>query len=151
MKRKSTAAEVERRDIDGKGRTLWELFDNRRYAIDTYQREYKWQDKQIRELIDDLSGKFLEDHQPGNSRAQVADYAHYFLGSIIISRRNGESFVVDGQQRLVMPPRIQGVDRFGQALLAGTGLADEQDGQITEVTGLDHPAKNRAQSRTRAQ
>jgi len=27
--------DIERRDIDGKGRTLWELFDNRRYAIDS--------------------------------------------------------------------------------------------------------------------
>jgi len=52
--------ESERHDIDGKGRTLGELFFNRRYAIDTYQREYKWQTKQLVELIDDLSGKCLE-------------------------------------------------------------------------------------------
>ena len=34
------------------------------------------------------------------SRAKVAEFPHYFLGSIIISQRGSESFVVDGQQRL---------------------------------------------------
>ena len=32
------------------------MFFNRRYAIDTYQREYKWRTKQLVELIDDLCG-----------------------------------------------------------------------------------------------
>ncbi len=91
---------AERRDIDGKGRTLWELFDNRRYAIDTYQREYKWQTKQLVELIDDLCGKFLEHFEPGQERDAVAKYGHYFLGSIILSQKKGQSYIIDGQQRL---------------------------------------------------
>jgi uncharacterized protein with ParB-like and HNH nuclease domain len=100
MKRKSTAAEAERRDIDGKGRTLWELFDNRRYAIDTYQREYKWQTKQLVELVDDLCGKFLEYYDSRQEREAVAAYGHYFLGSIILSQKKGQSYIIDGQQRL---------------------------------------------------
>jgi uncharacterized protein with ParB-like and HNH nuclease domain len=95
-----TTTDTERRDIDGKGRTLWELFDNRRYAIDTYQREYKWQTKQLVELVDDLCGKFLEHYEPGQERATVAKYGHYFLGSIILSQKKGQSYVIDGQQRL---------------------------------------------------
>ena len=89
-----------RRDIDGKGRTLWELFDNRRYAIDNYQREYKWQTKQLVELVDDLCGKFLEHYEAGQERDAVAKYGHYFLGSIILSQKKGQSYIIDGQQRL---------------------------------------------------
>jgi hypothetical protein len=39
------------REIDGKGRTVRELLANRKYSIDYYQREYKWQTKQLSELM----------------------------------------------------------------------------------------------------
>lgn len=90
----------QRRDIDGVGRTIWEIFNNRRYAIDTYQREYKWQTKQVVELLEDLTGKFTEHFESGQDRSEVAKYGHYFLGSIILSQKNGESYIIDGQQRL---------------------------------------------------
>ena len=92
--------EVQRRDIDGTGRKLGELFFNRRYAIDNFQREYKWQTKQLIELIDDLCGKFQEHYEPGQERDAVAKYGHYFLGSIILSQKKGQSYIIDGQQRL---------------------------------------------------
>lgn len=88
------------REIDGKGRTVRDLLAGRKYSIDYYQREYKWQRKQLAELIDDLSAKFLESHEPGNERSAVADYGHYFLGSIILSDKDGQKFIIDGQQRL---------------------------------------------------
>ncbi|GIX28742.1 MAG: hypothetical protein KatS3mg123_2623 [Burkholderiales bacterium] len=88
------------REIDGKGRTVRELLAGRKYSIDYYQREYKWQRKQLAELIDDLADKFLESHEEGNERSAVADYGHYFLGSIIISDKDGQKFIIDGQQRL---------------------------------------------------
>src|SRR5438132_7916775 len=88
------------REIDGKGRTIRELLAGRKYSIDYYQREYKWQQKQVTELIEDLSAKFLESHEPKNDRIAVADYGHYFLGSIIVSDKDGQKFVIDGQQRL---------------------------------------------------
>ncbi len=88
------------REIDGKGKTVRELLTGRKYSIDYYQREYKWQTKQVAELIDDLSTKFLESYEPGHERAAVAEYGHYFLGSIIISDKDGQKFIIDGQQRL---------------------------------------------------
>lgn len=88
------------REIDGKGRTVRELLAGRKYSIDYYQREYKWQRKQLVELIDDLVAKFLESHEEGNERSAVADYGHYFLGSIIVSDKDGQKFIIDGQQRL---------------------------------------------------
>jgi hypothetical protein len=88
------------REIDGKGRTVRELLAGRKYSIDYYQREYKWQTKQVAELIDDLSAKFLESYEPGHERSAVAEYGHYFLGSIIVSDKDGQKFIIDGQQRL---------------------------------------------------
>jgi hypothetical protein len=88
------------REIDGKGKTVRELLAGRKYSIDYYQREYKWQTKQVAELIDDLSAKFLESYEPGHERSAVAEYGHYFLGSIIVSDKDGQKFIIDGQQRL---------------------------------------------------
>ena len=87
-------------EILGKAKTVRELLKGVKYSIDYYQREYKWHDKQIRELVDDLTGKFLEEYDPAHSRKRVADYPHYFLGSIILSSKGSGSYVVDGQQRL---------------------------------------------------
>jgi hypothetical protein len=88
------------RAIDGKAKTVRELLKGVKYSIDYFQREYKWQDKQIRELIEDLSGKFLEEYDPTHERRRVAEYPHYLLGSIIISKKGGENSIVDGQQRM---------------------------------------------------
>jgi hypothetical protein len=87
-------------EIQGKTRTVRELLSGAKYGIDYYQREYKWQPKQIAELVDDLTGRFLDDYSPDDQRKHVATYGHYFLGSIIISQRDNERLVVDGQQRL---------------------------------------------------
>ncbi len=88
------------REILGKAQTVRELLKGVKYSIDYYQREYKWHEKQIRELVDDLSDKFLEEYQPSHARNKVADYPHYFLGSIIISKKESVGYIVDGQQRL---------------------------------------------------
>src|SRR3954463_1852276 len=88
------------REIDGKGRTVRELLASRKYSIDYYQREYKWQRKQVAELLEDLAAKFLDSYEPGHERSAVAAYGHYFLGSIVISDKDGQKFIIDGQQRL---------------------------------------------------
>ena len=87
-------------EIRGEAKTIRQLLSGQRYTIDYYQREYRWEAKQLQELIDDLTGKFLDDHQPTDERSAVQGYGHYFLGSIILSRKNNESFIIDGQQRL---------------------------------------------------
>jgi hypothetical protein len=87
-------------EIDGKGKTVRELLAGRKYSIDYYQREYKWQTKQVTELMDDLAAKFLECYEPSHEPDDVASYSHYFLGSIIISDKDSVKFIIDGQQRL---------------------------------------------------
>lgn len=87
-------------EIQGKTRTVRELLSGAKYGIDYYQREYKWQSKQIAELVNDLTGRFLDDYQQEDERKDVAQYGHYFLGSIIISQQDNQRMIVDGQQRL---------------------------------------------------
>lgn len=86
--------------IDGQAKTVRELLSDVKYSVDYYQREYKWEEKHIRELIEDLTGSFLENYEPSHPREAVEHYGHYFLGSIILSRKDNLSFIVDGQQRL---------------------------------------------------
>lgn len=88
------------REIIGKAKTVRELLTATKYSIDYYQREYKWQEKQVQELLDDLTIRFLDDYDPDHERRMVRNYGHYFLGSIIISDKNERKFIVDGQQRL---------------------------------------------------
>jgi hypothetical protein len=92
--------EKQSREIDGKGRTVRDLLAARKYSIDYYQREYKWQTKQVTELLDDLSTKFLQSYEWSHEQSAVEQYGHYFLGSIIISDKDGHKFIIDGQQRL---------------------------------------------------
>lgn len=86
--------------IRGDAKSVRALLGGAKYAIDYYQREYRWETKQIVELIEDLAEKFLESHQTDNERSAVEQYGHYFLGSIIISDKDGHKFIIDGQQRL---------------------------------------------------
>ena len=86
--------------IIGKEKSLSDLLSNKKYTIHYYQREYRWGKKQIEELIDDLTGEFLESYENGNSRAEVDKYGHYYLGSIVFSSGESQSAIIDGQQRL---------------------------------------------------
>ena len=90
--------EVDR--IDGKSRSVRELFVGRRYSVDYYQREYGWSEANVRELVDDLASRFLTSWEPSHERSEVAGYRPYFLGPIVTDSRKGTLFLVDGQQRL---------------------------------------------------
>ena len=114
------------REIDGKGRTIRELLAGRKYSIDYYQREYNWRRKQVAELLEDLADKFIASHETGNERGAVAEYGHYFLGSIIISDKDGQKFIIDGQQRLTTLTLL--------LILLRHQLEDvEQKGQVAEL------------------
>ena len=88
------------REIRGNAKNLRSLLGGTKFAIDYYQREYRWQKKQVAELIEDLAEKFNDNYESSDDRSAVEDYGHYFLGSIIISDKEGRKFIIDGQQRL---------------------------------------------------
>jgi uncharacterized protein with ParB-like and HNH nuclease domain len=86
---------------DAHSRTVSELLEKKKYQIDYYQREYRWQTKNVEELINDLSEKFQSYYDENHDRQKHGPkYGHYFLGPIILSQKNDGVFVVDGQQRL---------------------------------------------------
>ncbi len=86
--------------VDAYPKTIRDLLENVKYKIDYYQREYKWKKDNISAMLEDLEGKFLQSYEEGHARNKVQGYPHYFLGSIVISRKNNQNFVIDGQQRL---------------------------------------------------
>lgn len=88
------------REIKGKEKSIRMLLENTRFSIDYYQREYKWQTKQIQELIEDLTEKFLESYQDGDERSSIQNYENYFIGSIILCEKDNKRYIIDGQQRL---------------------------------------------------
>lgn len=88
------------KEIRGDAKSIRALLGGAKFSIDYYQREYRWEPKQVTELITDLSDKFLDSYEPSDERSAVEDYGHYFLGSIIISDKEGRKFIIDGQQRL---------------------------------------------------
>lgn len=81
-------------------RSVQQLLQSQSFAIDEYQREYKWEKENIDELLADLQGKFGSAYKPGDDTQKVSTYGEYFLGSIIVSKRNGKSYLIDGQQRV---------------------------------------------------
>ena len=68
------------------------LFDtDAHYVIPRYQRAYAWEDKEIRQLIDDINDIDIDSTE------------NYYIGSLIVSKIQGKTEtyeVVDGQQRL---------------------------------------------------
>ena len=86
--------------IDGIAKSIHDVLQNNRFSIDYYQREYRWESKQVAELLNDLAGKFSEAWDPSHERDRVEQYPYYFLGSIIISEKDSVPYIVDGQQRL---------------------------------------------------
>lgn len=81
-------------------RSVQQLLHGRRFAIDEYQREYKWERRNIEELLSDLTSTFLGEWRPEHLLDKASGYSEYFLGSIIVAERDGRSYLVDGQQRV---------------------------------------------------
>jgi uncharacterized protein with ParB-like and HNH nuclease domain len=81
-------------------RTIKQLLQSQIFDIDEYQREYKWEKENIDELLSDLQGQFFSSYRPGDDTQKVSTYGEYFLGSIIVSKRDERNYLIDGQQRI---------------------------------------------------
>ena len=86
---------------DANPRNISELLKEKKYKIDYYQREYRWESKHVGELITDLVDRFIYNYDETHDREiDGSRYGHYFLGPIILSHKGGQLYIVDGQQRL---------------------------------------------------
>jgi len=86
--------------IKADAKTVRELLDKVKYKIDFFQREYKWQLKQIDQLIEDLTERFSSKYDDSHERKVVRNYPKYFMGPIILSLNDNGRSIIDGQQRL---------------------------------------------------
>ncbi|MFG1759768.1 GmrSD restriction endonuclease domain-containing protein [Micromonospora echinofusca] len=84
--------------IDGRGYSVRELF-GKRYGLEHYQREYSWERGHVRELLADLSRRFLSQWRPDHDRGRILEYRPYFLGSFVCYPAGPVRNLVDGQQR----------------------------------------------------
>lgn len=87
-------------NVEGDDRTLEELLSGAALGIDYYQREYKWERKQLRELIYDLHGQFGQTWNPSKPDMSLEEQSKYFLGSVVVSKSGDVRNLVDGQQRI---------------------------------------------------
>ena len=124
-----------RHRIEGRTQTVRELMADARFSIDVYQREYAWQARQVRELIDDLTGRFLDCYRDDQSPSDVHGCEHYFLGPLVTSEgQRGERLIVDGQQRLTtltLPVVALGTGREDRYRLDGPRVEELVSDRLT--------------------
>lgn len=88
--------------IDADDRSISEILKDQKFTIDYFQREYRWQEKHIKLLIEDLTTTFLKSYKEGDKRSEVANYQSYYLGPVVFSvnTESGKKSIIDGQQRI---------------------------------------------------
>ena len=87
--------------IDAEDKNLSELLSKKKFFIDYFQREYRWQTKHITALVEDLTDAFLQSYTPGDSTGQVEFYRSYFMGPLVFCiDDDGRRSIIDGQQRI---------------------------------------------------
>src|SRR5262245_23660891 len=77
------------------------LFKTESFALEYYQRAYVWEEPQVARLLKDLSRKFQAQWSQEHSLQDVSSYDPYFLGPYIVCTADGETTLVDGQQRII--------------------------------------------------
>ena len=91
---------VDVKQITGVARSVSEILMNNRYGLRFFQREYSWGETQVGELIDNLTGRFLDEFDSTHERKKTASYRPYFLGPIVTEQQDGVHYLADGQQRI---------------------------------------------------
>ena len=92
--------ETQNTAILAKDYRLSEILSNKKYSVDYFQREYKWEQINIEQLVSDLVGAFMENYHEGHTIKDVAHYGTYYMGSIVLSERGSVNSIIDGQQRI---------------------------------------------------
>lgn len=86
--------------VQAQTKSVKELLTGVKYDIDFYQRGYEWTRRNVEELLNDFEAEFIANYAQEHEPWQVANYRHYFLGTIITIPESGKRYIVDGQQRL---------------------------------------------------
>lgn len=88
--------------IEASDTSINQLLKDQKFTIDYFQREYRWQQKHINLLIEDLTTTFLKSYKDGDKRSEVSNYQSYYLGPVVFSvnPENNKKSIIDGQQRI---------------------------------------------------
>jgi uncharacterized protein with ParB-like and HNH nuclease domain len=88
--------------IEATNTSINKLLKEQKFTIDYFQREYRWQEKHIKLLVEDLTTTFLKSYNPEHKRSEVANYQSYYLGPVVfsINPETGKKSIIDGQQRI---------------------------------------------------
>ncbi len=88
--------------IDATDTSINSLLKEQKFSIDYFQREYRWQEKHIKLLVEDVTTTFLKSYKEGDKRSEVANYQNYYLGPVVFSvnAETGKKSIIDGQQRI---------------------------------------------------
>lgn len=81
--------------------TLKTILSGRKYTVDYFQREYRWGEKQIEQMLTDFQNTFEEFYDPNDhdTLKEVMNYGFYYMGCIICTGSSVKK-IIDGQQRL---------------------------------------------------
>ena len=88
--------------IEATDTSINKLLKDQKFTIDYFQREYRWQEKHIKLLVEDLTTTFLKSYKVEGKRSDVGSYQNYYLGPIVFSVNpdSGKKSIIDGQQRI---------------------------------------------------
>ncbi len=88
--------------IEATDTSISKLLKEQKFYIDYFQREYRWEEKHIKTLVEDLTNTFLAAFTEGDKRSAVASYQNYYLGPVVFSKNpdDGKKSIIDGQQRI---------------------------------------------------
>ena len=88
--------------IEATDKNINSLLKDQKFYIDYFQREYRWKEKHIKTLIEDLTTTFLKSYKIGDKPEEVANYQSYYLGPIVFSvnLKTAKKSIIDGQQRI---------------------------------------------------
>lgn len=87
-------------EVRAKEVSIRDLLLGNKFYIDFFQREYRWNKKQMEELINDLLSAFDNFYSEGDSRPKVNTYGNYYLGPMVFSHKEDKRSIIDGQQRI---------------------------------------------------
>ena len=120
--------------IEGDTKNLAEVFSGRRYELDSYQREFRWETRNVEELLTDFEKAFFLSYRPSDTRQSVKNYKPYFLGTIVLSTQDGKDAIIDGQQRMTtLTLLLIYLNNLQQGLPVG-----EQVSQLNTLIYADH-------------
>ncbi|MGM0438698.1 MAG: DUF262 domain-containing protein [Bacillota bacterium] len=87
--------------INPSTKTIDDIFANKEYKIDFYQRDYKWKKEHVESLLDDVFYKFNNNYDAeADVDIDVIDnFDWYYLHTYVVNTYNAKTYIVDGQQR----------------------------------------------------